>query len=215
MTYSQQKPMTPEQQEALLRYTKIGLRWVRGEISLDNVIKNMGIPQFHSDQDGKIEYAWFPEKVMSVSFIFDTRNSTDGTPCVSEFNIQIEDDVSTNILYQNFDEIGMKRIERGERIDNFRVEQSDFVGYPYLFDIFGGTPINTVVFGYRLPLADDSPYDIEANIRYLAELASEKGPWDIRNVRRAVDLREVEIFRHYLTLEELDNRKSASPWTTQ
>ncbi|MFX1765842.1 hypothetical protein PWP93_25280 [Paraburkholderia sp. A1RI-2L] len=46
MTYSQQNPMTPEQQEALLQYTKIGLRWVRGEISLDDVIKIWGFPNF-------------------------------------------------------------------------------------------------------------------------------------------------------------------------
>ena len=204
------KQMTIRLQEALFQYVKIGLKWICGEISFNDVVKNMGAPEFHDDQLGKIEYAWFPEKMMSVSFVFNAPDSVSAKPYVSEFNIEIEDDVITNIPYGRFDELGVRHIIRGERIDGGRIEQSDFVGFPYFFDLSGSTPNNTVVFGYRMPLESDSPYDVEANVRYLAELISEKGPWNVSNVRKAVDLREVEIVRHYLTPEELNERKEAN-----
>jgi hypothetical protein len=209
MNDASQKQMTEAQQTVLFRYTKLGLEWVSGKISLDDVITELGTPGFHSDQPGKAEYSWFPGKVMSISFIFDRFNATDKNLRIDEFNIEIEDNVLTNIPYECFDELGMHRIVRGEKIDSVRTEQGEFFWPTGVVDASGGFPINYIGFAYRLSLPDGSPYDIRATVSYLAELVSETGPWDLKNVRRAVNLRELRIYRHYLSPDELKQRNDA------
>ncbi|WP_322048573.1 hypothetical protein [Paraburkholderia sp. J67] len=203
------KKMTPAQQTKLLNYVDIGLKWIKGDIAFDEVVKVFGDPEFHSDQLGKIEYSWFPEKIMTVSFIFDRGNLVDGKPGIDTFNIRMSDDVHTSIPYEHFDSLGMKRIVRGERMDSVRTEKSDFFRPDGVIEFSGGLPKNYVSFGWRLPMPEDSPYDIRAGFGYLGEWIDQKKEMDFSNLRNAVDLRDVTISRFYLLPNELQQRDAA------
>lgn len=214
MNSSLHRTMTEEQQAAIYRYTRIGLRWISGKISTDDVIKDFGNPEFNSDQLGGIEYAWYPGNVMKVMLLLKNKSINEGSGQVVSFEISVENDVLTNIPYQNFDDLGLSRLVRGEKIDGARIEAGDFYNPSGVVDPVGSLPLNLTTFAYRLPLPDDSPYDIYAGFDYLADLVSEHGPWNLGNIRKAVNLRELSIYSHYLTPEELDERKRANRWTT-
>ncbi|WP_321961459.1 hypothetical protein [Paraburkholderia sp. J7] len=204
-----QKKMSEAQQRALLRYVDIGLNWIKGGISFDDVVRTLGKPEFKSDQLGKIEYDWFPENIMTVSFTFDRENSADDKPTISTFRISVADSVHTNIPYEQFDSLGMQRVARGERLDNIRTEKDEFFSPNGMIDTSGSLPKNYVRFAWRQPLPEDSPYDIYASFGYLGEWINPHIVGGLSNFRNAVDLRDITISRFYLLPEELQQRNEA------
>ncbi|KVO80155.1 hypothetical protein WL61_17930 [Burkholderia ubonensis] len=203
------KPMTAEQQAMLMHFTNIGLKWVAGQMSFEEVTRRLGRPEFRSEQIDIVEYVYFPEKVMSISFIFNRLRSTDGKPSIDTFSIQVRDDVRTNIPYERFDSLGLHRVVRGESIDGVRTEAADFFYPTGIAQVYGIRPKNSVTFSYRLPLNPDSKFDVYAGFGYLGEWVNESGEWTLNNFRNAVDLRSLNIGRHYLTPEELRQRQQA------
>ncbi|WP_157379622.1 hypothetical protein [Burkholderia ubonensis] len=201
------KQMTAEQQAILMHFTEIGLKWVAGQMSFEEVTRRLGKPEFHSEQIDIIEYAYFPEKVMSISFIFNKLRSTLGKPSIDTFSIEVRDDVRTNIPYERFDRLGLHKVVRGESIDGVRTETADFFYPTGIAQVYGIRPKNSVTFSYRLPLNPDSKFDVYAGFGYLGEWVSESGEWTLNNFRNAVDLRSLTIGRRYLTPEELRQRQ--------
>ena len=208
-TMTTDKQMTSEQQAQLLQFTKVGLQWVAGQISFDDVIKRLGKPQYQSEQADLIKYAYYPEDVMSVYFLFDKLHPVDGKPAINAFQVKVGDGVHTNIPYERFDSLGLQRLVRGESIDGVRVEQRDFFAPAGIADVSGFYPDNFFGFNFRLPLPPDSLFDVYAGFGYLGQWKDEHGIPDLSNVRQAVDLRNLGISRHYLTPEEQEQRRLA------
>ncbi|MBN3856845.1 hypothetical protein G3N59_26035 [Paraburkholderia sp. Ac-20340] len=188
--------MTEEQQSKLLHLTALGLQWVRGDIEFSKIEKYLGEPTLRSDQLGKVEYYYFIDNIMSITFTW-YRNDSDelNEPCIGDFNIKIEENVDTNIPYETFDTIGLNRVQRGARIDASHVEKRDFFAPIGVLEMTNALPINSVSFVYSQLMPEDSPYDIYAGFDYLADLYRETGPWDLSIVRKAVNLRELGIAR--------------------
>ncbi|WP_322048848.1 hypothetical protein [Paraburkholderia sp. J67] len=210
MTLNINQKLNAEQQAEFFRFVEFGTKWIKGEMSFDEIKEQIGIPQYTSDQNGRIQYLYFPHKLMELSFWFNHPKVGSDQIIIDAFSIKLNDEVQTNIPYEIFDKFEFRRKVRGERLDGERVEESDFVSFPHFLDISSSTPINTVDFCYRLPLPGKLPYDVNIGIEYLAELVSEKGPWNLDNVRTAVNLRELDIFRHYLNEKEFKQQGEAS-----
>ncbi|MBN3856844.1 hypothetical protein G3N59_26030 [Paraburkholderia sp. Ac-20340] len=192
----QKTQMTEEQQSKLLHLTALGLQWVRGDIEFSKIEKYLGEPTLRSDQLGKVEYFYFIDNIMSITFTW-YRNDSDELhePSLGDFNIKIEKYVDTNIPYETFDTIGLNRVQRGARIDASHVEKRDFFAPIGVLEMTNALPINSVSFLYSQLMPENSPYDIYAGFNYLADLFRETGPWDLSIVRKAVNLRKVSIVR--------------------
>jgi hypothetical protein len=202
----QMRKMTNEQQDKLLRYTNLGLRWVKGDVSFDDVKKQLGEPDLHTDQQGTIDYIFFPEKVMEVRFTYYRKGrKDDGYPEIGDFRITVFDDVVTDIAYEIFDNLGFHRVKFGEKIDALRVEPRNFFIPVGAADVSHAEPLNSVSFMYRMPSGDDFPYDIYVAFNYHADI-KESGPWDLSRVNKAVNLRIVSAARLPLTDDELAAR---------
>jgi hypothetical protein len=201
--------MTNEQKTELFRFTKLGLQWVKGEVTIDDVQQVIGKPEFFSDQLGVVEYGYYPHKMMAVYFrLYRDGRRSDGALAVGDFRIELEDDVEANIPYSEFDNLGLHRVERGEIIDGNRTELRDFFNPSGVIAASKSESINSVSFIYRMPFQKNSTYDIYAGFNYLAELNREVGPWDLSIVREAVNLRSLGIARIDLTLDDLTRRNA-------
>ncbi|CAG9247010.1 hypothetical protein C7402_13127 [Paraburkholderia unamae] len=209
METRQQVTMTSGQQEELLQDIDIGFKWVKGQFSIDDVIKKIGKPDRISNQNDCMEYRYYPHKLMTVVFHFDKIDYPNGNPVIGTFSISVGNDVHTNIPYESFDNLGMKRIARGERLDSVRIENADFFSPDGVIDTSGSLPKNYVSFGWRLPMPEDSPYDIKAAAAYLGEWINPNGEKVFGNFRNAVDLRKVVISRSYLLPDDLNKRNHA------
>ncbi|MBN3776282.1 hypothetical protein G3O06_01730 [Burkholderia sp. Ac-20345] len=204
------KPMTDEQQAALMHFAEIGLKWVSGEVSFDEVVKVFGKPDYQTEDSNSIQYAFYPEKVMSVRFTLDKLNLIDGRPRIGAFSIKVNDGIHTDVPYDRFEKLGLRRVERGESIDGVRAEQGDFFYPAGVADVNGTRPRNYATFSYRLPLSADSPFDVYAGFGYLGDWINEASrAWTLSNFRNAVDLRILNIARNYLTPAELQQREQA------
>ena len=209
-----EKQMTLDQQAQLLYLTRIGLKWIAGQISFDDVTRELGQPLQRNESDQTINYTYYPEKVMLVTFSLDKHHLVDGKPGIRDFRIKVEDlayNVHTNIPLEIFETLGLHRIVHGESIDGVRTESSDFFSPNGIIDPSGFYPDNYVSFGYRFPFPPNSPFDIYASFYYLgvwAQPTRERGA-NLDNLRTAVDLRNLIISRYYLTPEELEQRRLA------
>jgi hypothetical protein len=202
----QMRQMTNEQQDKLLRYTNLGLRWVKGDTSFDDVKKELGAPDLQTDQQGTIDYIFFPEKVMEVRFTYYRKGrKDDGYPEIGDFRISVFDDVVTDIDCKIFDNLGFHRVTFGEKIDALRVEPRKFFIPVGAADVSHAEPLNSISFMYRILSGDDLPYDIYVAFNYHADI-KESGPWDLSRVNKAVNLRIVSAARLPLTDDELAAR---------
>ncbi len=203
------RQMTASEQDNLMHMTEIGLKWITGQMSFDDVVRSLGEPAYHSRQSDVVKYAYYPGGVMAVYFIYNKLYPVDGKPGIDNFAIKVDDNVHTNIPYEQLDRLGLHRVVRGERIDGVRSESADFFFPTGVAQVYGIHPRNYVTFSYRLPLPPDSPFDIYMGAGYLGEWVSENGRPTLDNLRKATDLRGLSIGRHYLTPEELKQRDDA------
>jgi hypothetical protein len=201
-----QKQMSPEQQAELFHFAQIGLQWVTGRMSFEEVKRTLGEPkEFEAAGDGVVDYAYFPKDMM-VDFVFDNLHLIDGKPRINYFSIKIDDHVHTNIPYSEWASLGLHRIKRGELIDGVRTEERDFFVPTGILDISRSTPKNYATFAYRWPMSPDSTFDVTGGFSYLGEWINENREPTLDNFRNAVDLRDFGFGRHYLTPDELQER---------
>ncbi|WP_126284772.1 hypothetical protein [Burkholderia stagnalis] len=204
------KPMTDAQQVTLMRFTEIGLKWVSGELSFDQVVSTLGKPDYQAEESNFIQYTFYPEKVMSVRFTLDKLNLVDGKPRVGAFSIKVNEGIHTDIPYDRFERLGLRRVAHGESIDGVRTEEGEFFYPAGIADVYGTHPRNYATFSYRLPLPVDSLFDVYAGFGYLGDWISDTShDWTLSNFRNAVDLRILNIARNYLTPAELQQREQA------
>ncbi|AYZ62001.1 hypothetical protein EGY31_01190 [Burkholderia multivorans] len=207
----QEKPvrmMTEAQQAKLMQFVRVGLKWVVGQISFDDVVRTFGPPEAEGVR--MIEYAYYvDDDVISATFSYDKLHRIDGKPSLYGMSLKIRDDVYTSIPYETWDHLGLHRLMYGELIDGARTETGDFFDPTGRRDITGWDPKNYVTFSYRLPMPPDSLFDVGAGFGYLGEWINERGDATLSNFRNAVNLRDLGIGRHYLTPEELQQRQLA------
>jgi hypothetical protein len=199
------KQMTPAQQEQLIRIFGIGLRWASGEISFDDVVRNLGKPGYQSDVLGELKYAYYVDNIMSIYFMFDKSRLVDGKPTVDRLRIEVAENVQTNIPKESYeDRLKLHRRVVGQSIDGVRTETE-----PYFLPsgIVAGDDPNRARFSYRQPMPPDSPYDVLIGVDYLG-LFKHDGP-EFRSLQHPLNLRGIQINRVYLTPEQLEQRRLA------
>ncbi|KVC64471.1 hypothetical protein WI72_08580 [Burkholderia ubonensis] len=203
--------MTEAQQVKLMQFVRVGLKWVAGQISFDEVVRTFGPPEkYEAEGVRMIEYAYYvDDDVISATFSYDKLNRIDGKPSLYGMSLKIRDDVYTSIPYETWDHLGLHRLTYGELIDGARTETGDFFDPTGRRDITGWDPKNYVTFSYRLPMPPDSLFDVGAGFGYLGEWINERGDATLTNFRNAVNLRDLGIGRHYLAPEELQQRQLA------
>lgn len=102
----------------------------------------------------------------------------------------------------------MQPVVRGELLDGVRTEKKVFFSPSGKLSQVPDDP-DHVGFNFRLPMPDDSLFDVYASLDYLGEWKDDKGVPDLDNLRKAVNLRKLYIGRHYLSPKELDERNFA------
>ncbi|WP_143751964.1 hypothetical protein [Burkholderia sp. SRS-W-2-2016] len=206
----QKKQMTAAQQVQLLHFTEIGLKWVAGQISFDDVMLRIGKPQYRSQQMDLSRYVYDYEDVMSLYFVYNKRGPVDETPHIDSFVLKVSNDVRTDMPYQSFEGLGLHRLVRGESIDGIRTERGEFFVPVGVADASRFYADNLFGFNYRFPMPPASTFDVYASLGYPGEWRAESaGTEELARVGKAVDLRKLGISRHYLTPNELDQRRLA------
>ncbi|SMG54819.1 hypothetical protein SAMN06265784_1076 [Paraburkholderia susongensis] len=202
-----ERQMASDQQAQLMSIVELGLRWTAEKISLDTVTQVLGQPESipNAAGVGKIDYSYFM-KDMTVDFIFDKLNLVEGKPSVYSFRLKVIDGIQTNLPKERFESLALHRISRDELIDGARKEIGDFL---FWYGSMPGGDINRISVTYRLPLPDDSPFDVYVGFDYLGQLDPHDHWPELKSLLKSVDLREVEISRRYLTPEELEQRRQA------
>ncbi|KVU10822.1 hypothetical protein WK62_04415 [Burkholderia ubonensis] len=203
--------MTEAQQAKLMQFVRVGLQWVAGQISFDEVERTFGKPKkYEADGVRMIKFAYYvDDDVISVTFSYDKLFPIDGKPRLEGFELKVKEGVNTDIPFETWDSLGLVRAKRGALIDGVRTDRGDFFDPTGIRSITGWDSKNYVTFSYRLQMPPDSPFDVGAGFGYLGEWVSEKGGATLSNFRNAVNLRDLGIGRHYLTPEELQQRERA------
>ncbi|MFM0050452.1 hypothetical protein [Caballeronia grimmiae] len=199
--------MPVEQQAQLIRFAKVGLKWVSGEVSFDDVTKMLGQPKAFEGAN-KTDFAYFPPG-MTVDFYVDKLHVIDGKPRIDFFRIQVDDNVRTNIPRETIQEnLELRPVIKGESIDGVRTERRDFFVPEGRIVI---QPINrdAVGFNFRKTMPNDSLFDVTVGTGYVGEWIKEDAEPKLGNLRKASDLRDLYISRHYLTPEEIEERNFA------
>ncbi|MDR5745330.1 hypothetical protein QCE73_19410 [Caballeronia sp. LZ029] len=193
-----ERDLTSEQREQLIRVANIGLQWTAGNITIEDVFHELGRPQstWHTDGDSYIYD--FTDFAASFDWHQDRERQKDGFARV--FDIQLAVWIKSNIPREIFDErLKLRRLVPGDVVDGERK-----VGSPYF--IPGGLSIDSDpslgYFFYRLPLADDSPYDVTAELTYRANYKEQ-------NLEDTMNLRQLNFNRIYLSPKELGQRNLA------
>jgi hypothetical protein len=202
------QPMSLEQQAELVRVAKVGLQWVSGEISFDAVSKALGKPAFEDEQAERVMYGYYPNG-MAVRFYLDKLHPIGGKPSIDFFSIKVDEKFRTNIPREIVQErLELKPVVRGASIDGVRTERSDFF-VPEGRIVVPSINRDAVGFNYRKAMPANSLFDVNVGVGYVGEWKNEGAEPTLDNLRKALDLRELYISRHYLTPEELEERNFA------
>ena len=197
------RDMTEEQQTRILQAIKAGLRWAAGEITFDQVQWILGQPNYGPIKRGIERVYRYEFAEATLEFVFDgTRSDSDSVP-PDYFEMRVSGYLATHIQKKDYEShLGLHRLVYGELIDGVRKEPRTFFN-PGLGDFLGDR--NHVGLSYRLPLPDDSPFDVYADF----DFEGRNDPPDYASLKTADNLRAVTITRTYLTPEELRQRRMA------
>jgi hypothetical protein len=196
------KSMTSAQQQQMLAIAEVGLRWISGETSFEEVKRMYGQPKRHW-VDNEIGYAYFPGGFLAAEFYFDKFRFVDRKPAVKRFVLTVNSYFEPNLRMSDYEKrLGLQRLVRGEKIDGLRVEKGDFFNPG---NRCAGCNPNNVILGYRLPLQNDALFDINADFNYLGK---HDAPY-YASLRDPENLREIIFSRTYLTPRELNERDAA------
>jgi hypothetical protein len=195
--------MTDEEQAHVLLAMKTGLRWAAGEIAYGDVQKVLGkYPDGPYESGSDISYVYYPDDWVSIEFLFKKR-SVDKKLIPDYFELRVSGHCTTHIARESYETyLGLHRLVYGESIDGIRKEPRTFFN-PGLGDFLGDR--NHVGLSYRLPLPDDSPFDVYADF----DFQGRNDPPDYASLKTADNLRSVTITRTYLTPKELEERRMA------
>ncbi|WP_322052319.1 hypothetical protein [Paraburkholderia bannensis] len=178
--------MNENESEKIFSAIKIGLKWIRGDMNLDQLKGEFGEPEYESKNSTTLDYFYFPFKKAVIDLTF---YETDADPVKfipKSFSIKLADGYFSNISFEKFDDIGL-----------IRIRDPDFVHFPHFLDSSGSTPLNIVNFSYQLAVPDGVRYDVLVGAEYFGELKNETGPWDFYNIKKAENLIEFNAFRRY------------------
>ncbi|MDR5743014.1 hypothetical protein QCE73_07560 [Caballeronia sp. LZ029] len=192
------KMASAEQQRKILEWLKFGLDWARGRADSEELIRTFGRPKLDNVVRKVRSLDYFPD-FASISL---ESSIDDGS--AKAFTLTVSPELDTVIPKENYENIlGLHRVVRGELIDGQRREESNFFN-PNI--VPNGNP-DMITLIYRLPLPEDSPFDVYIDIDYLGKNEFD-GP-DFDSLKRATNLRQITIHRFPLLLEELEQRNRA------
>ncbi|WP_321888012.1 hypothetical protein [Paraburkholderia bannensis] len=180
------KKMNENESEKIFSAIEIGLKWIRGDINLDQLKGEFGEPEYESKNPTMLDYFYFPFKKAMIDLTFYETDADPAKFIPKSFSIKLTGGYYSNISLEKFDNIGLTRIR-----------DPDFVHFPHFLDSSGSTPLNIVNFSYQLAVPEGVRYDVLIGAEYAAEFNSETGPWDFYNIKKAENLIEFNAFRRY------------------
>ncbi|BAN23886.1 hypothetical protein [Caballeronia insecticola] len=195
-----QRDLTDKQRDQIFRVTNIGLKWIAGTMSMDEVQNELGkkAPLLPGDLQSYI----YGFDGFGAAFDIETKWDLQKHHISRRFSLDVEDWITSNIPRETFEQnLGLHRVQRGELIDGVRKEVLNYFNRPILPTAFP----NRVGLNLRLPLPDDLPFDVYVNLQYQRALDKpERSTFE-----NTADFRSLEIERSYLTPEELQQRNDA------
>ncbi|BAN26860.1 hypothetical protein [Caballeronia insecticola] len=195
-----QHDMLPESRTRLIALATLGLQWVAGKINLEDVEARYGKPELIGPLNDDEKTYLFDMRDYGAVFKWNLKNEKAKHADSRTFRINLEFNVRVNIDRDELkDALGLNRTKIGELIDGVRVEQVRYFGaIPGL-----GDP-NTVHLNYLLPLPDTSEFDVRARFDY-KQLPEQAGS----TLETTQNIRYLEVYRSYLTPQELQQRNDA------
>ncbi|MBN3818248.1 hypothetical protein G3N57_17285 [Paraburkholderia sp. Se-20369] len=197
---STQRAMMPEQRERMLRVATIGLQWVAGKITIEDVERQIGKPRRIWHLDGDSYMYGYDGFGASFKWHKDWEKKHSGFSRI--FNLGVEAWITSNIPRETYESrLGLRKVKQGELIDGVREEELQYLNRP----ILPTSNPKAVGLNYRLPLPDDTLFDVYAHFVY--EVVPGQTP--ASTFENTTNFRSVDITRSYLTPEELEQRRLA------
>ncbi|MGM3273707.1 hypothetical protein [Ralstonia sp. 24A2] len=192
-----QRHMTEEQREQALRVTSLGIQWSAGTISIDDIEREIG-RQDPYKVDDKTSYT-YGRKDFYFTFYQYANKEKDKSGNSRGFRLTTQAWITSNIPRDLFESrLGLKKVKNGELIDGYRKEELRYFNPPQPTS----PRLDIASFNYRLPMPDDSPFDVTLNTRYQA--AGEQPR--LSDFETTTDLRNIDIGRWYLDPDEIEER---------
>jgi hypothetical protein len=193
-----QRDMTEDQREQVMRVTSLGIRWAAGTVTLDDIYRELGQPKSiaGTPEDSSYIYGY---KDFHFNFYLDKELENNKSGNSRGFRLTTQAWITSNIPRELFESrLGLKRVQQGELIDGYREEKLRYFNPPNPM-----SPRQDIVgLNYRLPMPDDSPFDVTMNVRYKA--AGDEP--DLAAFEATTDLRTLDIGRWYLLPSALEER---------
>ncbi|WP_408608267.1 hypothetical protein [Caballeronia insecticola] len=197
-----QHDLSPENRDRLINLAKLGTLWVAGKITLEDVEARYGNPELIELPNYDEKTYLFDKGDYGVAFKWNLKNENAKNQRDSRMlEVRLEANVRVNIDRDELkDALGLNRTKVGELIDGVRVEQLRY----FNFNIPGLGDPDDVLLNYRLPLPNDSEFDVLASFDY-RRLPEQVGS----ALETTQNIRSLEVHRKYLTPAELQQRNDA------
>jgi hypothetical protein len=174
--------------------------WVAGKLTIEQVQGKLGKLSLSSIGSNVTYY--YEEDGLGASFTLDRERAIDVRGRGRRFEVEPVSWKSASIPREAIEQrLGLHRVQLGELVDGVRKETLVYEVRPML----GMQDPDEVSFNLRLPLPDDSPFDVRATLVYRAN-PEEPGQSELDTTTY---FRSIEIRRVYLTPEELEERNFA------
>lgn len=191
------KDSSAEQRAAFLAIAKLGVQWVAGKVSIQDVEREYGLLSVLQSNDHYLytfngrgfgaSFTWYEERERQKAFVS------------RKFEIAPETWVGVAIDRDELkDALGLVRREKGEIVDGIE-DRLDYYAPP----IPGLNPY-VAHLNYRLPLAHCSEYDVTASFDYEVRPDQPRATLDSTE-----NLRSVQVSRWYLTSAQFEQRNHA------
>ncbi|VXB50297.1 conserved hypothetical protein [Burkholderia sp. 8Y] len=197
---SMQTPLTNEQISTVLRVSELGLQWVAGKISIEQVESALGKLE-GSNINGESSY-YYDKGDFGANFDLLDNNEKRRIGVGRSFGLRSSVVKSAHVPRETLEQqLGLHRNVPGELIDGVRREHLAYLAKP----ILETQAPDEVALNSRLPMPPGSPFDVRVRLVYrtISNRASES------DFGTAANLRSITIERWYLTPAELQEREDA------
>jgi len=161
-----QTPLSAEQLSTFLKVAQIGVDWVAGKLTIEQVQQKFGT--LSSSRIGtSTTYFYKQDGIFGAVFDIDRDSKSSEVGIGRRFKVEPVSWKSASIPREDLEQrLGLHRVRVGELIDGVRKEALAYEARP----ILSTQDPDRLRLNLRLPLSDDSPFDVRAILVYRADL---------------------------------------------
>jgi hypothetical protein len=195
-----QTPIESKHIGSILRISELGAEWVAGKITIDQLEGSLGTLDKLTVKD--TESYFYNGSGFGAEFQLIKINEIKQTNMGRKFHLGLNEWKSISIPRETFEQrLGLVRSVPGELIDGVRKETQLYMRRP----IFDNQDPDEIGLYLRLPMPNDSLFDVRASFEYRAI----PGQPVESNFDTTTNFRSLSIERWYLTPKALEEREHA------